>query len=90
MNYDKIKPTMVTKELKRKYGSSIINSVFLDLSIQVNFKDMDTARKFFNDLYDKGGSDIQLSYYNNSPNVYVKKDFLMNYLFKPIKGQIIF
>jgi gamma-glutamyl-gamma-aminobutyrate hydrolase PuuD len=87
MDYDEIKPNMVTKELKRKYGSSIINSVFLDLSIQVNFNDMDTARKLFDDLYDKGGSDIQLNYYNQSPNVYVKKDFMIKYLFKPIKAK---
>jgi len=78
---------MVTKELKRKYGLGVINSVFLELSIQVNFKDMDTARKLFNHLYDTGCCDMQLNFFKNSPNVYVKKDLLINYLFKPIKGQ---
>lgn len=81
---------MVSKELKLKYGEGILNTVFNELSIQVNFKDMDTALRIFDDLYKEGCSDLQLNYNNKTPNVYVKKDFLLNYLFKPDQGQLTF
>lgn len=90
MDNNKIKPMMVSKELKLKYCDCILNTVFNELSIQVNFKDMYTALRIFNDLYNKGCGDLQLNYYNKTPNVYVKKDFLVDSLFKPDQGQLTF
>lgn len=78
---------MVTKELKLKYGVGILNTIFTELNIIVNFKDMDTARRIFDDLYKEGCDDLQLNYYNKSPNIYVNKDCMINFLSKPDKCQ---
>lgn len=47
---------------------------------------MDTARRIFDDLYNEGCSDLQLNYYNKTPNVYVKKIFWLIPFLNQIKA----